>query len=147
VLRGDRARVAARRPGRYFLIDGAISLASTAWFVVAVLDTILSPNLGAGRWILDSFFLCLAYLYPPLIMHSVLAPHRADGRLSGGPWKGSVIATYLASVGLSALCLLGFWRVVEILPRSPLRARRSYSAPLTTSTPSTPSNSTRWTTS
>src|SRR5262245_14158736 len=67
-----RARGRGRpEPKPVFLVDGAISLTSVAWFLVAVLDNVLSPPPGMGQWILNSFFLGLAYLFPPLIMHSV----------------------------------------------------------------------------
>jgi GAF domain-containing protein len=103
-----------------YLVDGAISLASVAWFVVAVLDAAFSPQTGIGEWILNSFFLALAYLYPPLIMHSVYTPYRAAGRLPGPAWKAAVVAAYAVSLGIATLCLLGFWRVVELIPQGVL---------------------------
>ena len=104
-----------------FLVDGAISLASVLWFATAVLSTVLATReTGTVRWMLDSGFLAIGLLYPPLIMHSVYTPSRVAGRLTGRAWKSGLVATYVASQSISAFCLLGFWNVLPLLPPSKL---------------------------
>jgi len=111
--------LSAAQPCHRFDFSGvAITLASFVHFSLSLLITLLSRNPEAESWPLLTASLFIAFLFPPLIMHSSFDDLRDATRIPLHPgWKRSLWAVYVVSPSIAVLSALGFWGVIVVRGR------------------------------
>ncbi len=71
-LRGTARR--SKGVGRVRLVEGALSFVTLVWFVINLLFTLSSVSPSLNRNFLQLAIFALAFLFPPLILHTFSAP-------------------------------------------------------------------------
>ena len=104
---GWAGRRSAGPRGEADLVNGILAIASFAWFVLHIVLLLL--ELGARETVqaIETATIFIAYLYPPLIMHTVFVetmPAIPPARSAG--WRAALWPAYLAAVAIPSWCLL-----------------------------------------
>ncbi len=93
----------------------ALFVTSTVWFVLQTLIEFERLSGGRGYGWLDLVALVVAYIFPPLIMHTVsVETHAETVAPPGAPWRRVLGAMYVLSPGFAAYVVLA---ILDVLPR------------------------------
>ncbi len=97
----------------------AITLVGFAHFTVSLLLTLVSMDPDIRPWPLLTVSLFIAFMFPPLIMHSSFDELK---RVAAAPlhpgWKLGLWAVYVSSQSVAVLCCLAFWGFIDLPGRS-----------------------------
>ena len=90
------------------VVTGALIGVSVLWFCtnLGLLLTRFTPL--RGLWQLDVAVVCLAFAFPPIIMHMELAEARSRKQPLAFGWRPALLATYAAAVVLPITSILIF---------------------------------------
>src|SRR5262245_24777189 len=91
-------------------VEAGISAVGLLWFLVSILLTLRSAVPGSRPWVLQSVLLCLAFAFPPLILHGFYAA-ACHGNTLRRPraWAIGVGVHYAQSALVAGAALVAFW--------------------------------------
>jgi len=117
--RPDSASFATLPCRRINFSGAAITLVGFAHFSVSLAISLVSMNDVNRPWPLLTASLFIAFMFPPLIMHSSFDELKDAVRAPLHPgWKLGLWAVYVSSPSIAVLCCLAFWGFIDLPGRS-----------------------------
>lgn len=94
-------------------VGGTLTTVSFLWFAINLVMALVGEDATPRPvWVL---FIATVFLFPPLVMHIVLAESaRADPRFARPGWRRPVWLMYVATQTISAVTMLAVYRVVRL---------------------------------
>jgi signal transduction histidine kinase len=95
------------------VVGGILNSVCFVWFVLLALLTVLQLGPPRTLWPLEVANVCMAFTFPPLIMHITFAETASHGRRPAALWRAVLWPMYAAMLGTAIWSVLVFARVIQ----------------------------------